>query len=161
MLNPEDIIPVVEETFGLRPGMLTAKNKAQRVTRCRWLAMGLILAARPDMTYSEVGRALGLDHSSVSHGMKRLLEVLAQEPGVRTTWNALRRRLGLPVSTPGDPLTPVEPIDFAQLEVDKPAIRITIEFNQKGEVLVPALLEFLAKHSAQAREFLKSWEKPI
>ena len=162
MLNPGDIIAVVEETFGLPHGSIVARNKTMRVTRARWFAAGLILAARPELTLSDLGRTFGQDHSTISYGQTRLMAMLKDpaEPYHKVTWQTLHFRLGLPEPFPDSPEFPRTLMKMLPLEAAA-QVRITIEINQKGEVLVPALLEFLAKHSAQAKTIFKSWEMPI
>lgn len=72
-----DLVHAVAEASGVKASDIYARNKTSVICRARWVVM--LAAYDRGATISGIGRALGLDHTTVMHGIKKARE--AESPG--------------------------------------------------------------------------------
>ena len=80
MLNIPSILATVAEAFGLGVKDLLGADRKQKVAMARHIAIYFIYIYIPNMTSATIGMRLNRDHSTILHGHKKILRLLADNP---------------------------------------------------------------------------------
>ena len=91
--------------LGASPAALQGPGQGRRLVNARQLTM-YVLHEGLGLSYSEIGRALGRDHSTVSHGVARVAARLEISPGERARAVGLVRVVRLVRDGPGGTVPP-------------------------------------------------------
>jgi hypothetical protein len=75
----EQIVMRAAEAFNVPPGQITGRARARYISRARW-AVWITMRDRMNMTMPQIGRAMGVDHTSVLHGLRSASKLMVGDP---------------------------------------------------------------------------------
>jgi chromosomal replication initiator protein len=90
-----EIVDATAGEFGISPQRLRARDRRSDVARARQVAM-FLAQELARQTPSQIGRALGRNHSTVLHAIDRVKSELDSDQALRTAVDNVRTRLGRP-----------------------------------------------------------------
>lgn len=67
MTSPSQIIQIVADFYHLQPSDITGRSRLKSIARARNACMWLM--KMQEMSYAQIGAALGRDHSTAMHGV--------------------------------------------------------------------------------------------
>ena len=88
----EEIQQKVADKYGIRVSEMQSKRRERTVARPRQVAMYLAKALTP-RSLPEIGRKFDRDHTTVIHAVKKVEEMMAEDPSFREEVEGLRRSL--------------------------------------------------------------------
>lgn len=86
MQTVDDVLNAVSVTFGYSVDDLLGDSRSKPIVMARQTAM-FVCRAFLNMSYPEIGKALGRDHSTVMHGCKKIEDFLKTHPDVESHLN--------------------------------------------------------------------------
>lgn len=86
-----EVIARVAKAFGVRVNEIAGRHRGQYSTQPRHVVM--LLLREQGMSYPGIARVLGMDHTSVMHGVKSIQRAANNNPLLSATVNALRAEM--------------------------------------------------------------------
>lgn len=94
------VVELVGERFGVTQDQIFSHDRHRTIAiarqACYWLGRH---ASKPQLSYPQIARALGTDHTTVMHGVRRMAERLEDDAWLRTTLRELQTDLGIKAPT--------------------------------------------------------------
>jgi chromosomal replication initiator protein len=91
-VNMQEIVGLVETTFGVSRTELISKSRKGKVNWARQVAMYLA-RMHTLLPLEEIGKTFGRDHATVIYAFQRVQESIAEQPTKRYEVEFLRRKL--------------------------------------------------------------------
>lgn len=89
---PDEIQKAACEHFGITPLDLSRRCRERSAVRRRWIVMRLYRDLTP-MSYPEIARKFGIDHTTVMYGDRMAASLMAKNSMYRADFDAIRSRL--------------------------------------------------------------------
>ena len=91
-VSQDQLISAVAKYYGIIQQDLTGPRRNKKLVAARQLAMHM-MSAKLQMGVTEIGRAIGRDHSTVTHSLKKVNQLLPSDLGLQADINAISELL--------------------------------------------------------------------
>jgi chromosomal replication initiation ATPase DnaA len=80
------VVAAVSDATGIHPSHINGSNRRREFSYARFTATSLIKKRHPRWTVTRIAIAMGIDHSTVTHRLRRASQLLESEPEFRADY---------------------------------------------------------------------------